>query len=42
MHGRIGFNVNKAYLMHLNRECAYLDLSNLFTLEDVTYTRMFV
>lgn len=31
-----GLNVTKASLMHLNRECHYPDLSNLFALTDVT------
>jgi len=31
-----GLDVPKVELMHLNRECRYPDLSNLFTREDVT------
>ena len=29
-------NIRNSYLMHINRECAYPDLSNLFALEDLT------
>lgn len=31
-----GVKIRKSYLMHLNRECAYPDLDNLFELEDLT------
>ena len=31
-----GLAINKSYLMHVNRECAYPDLSNLFTVADTT------
>ncbi|MCX6641117.1 MAG: DUF2779 domain-containing protein [bacterium] len=31
-----GLNVVKSTLMHLNTECVYPDLSNLFTLSDIT------
>jgi predicted RecB family nuclease len=31
-----GLNVKRMEVMHLNRECAYPDLSNLFVREDVT------
>jgi len=31
-----GLNVTQASIMHLNRECRYPDLSNLFILSDVT------
>src|SRR5712691_140230 len=33
---RNGLNVTRMEVMHLNRECAYPDLSNLFVREDVT------
>lgn len=33
---RAGLPVERVELMHLNRECAYPDLSNLFAREDVT------
>jgi len=33
---RAGLNVNRAYLMHLNRECYYPDLSNLFSRTDLS------
>jgi predicted RecB family nuclease len=33
---RSGLNVTRMEVMHLNRECAYPDLSNLFVREDVT------
>jgi hypothetical protein len=33
---RLGLTVMTASLMHLNRECAFPDLSNLFVIEDVT------
>jgi predicted RecB family nuclease len=33
---RAGLPVNRAEVMHLNRECCYPDLSNLFVREDVT------
>jgi predicted RecB family nuclease len=33
---RAGLTVNRAEVMHLNRECTYPDLSNLFVREDVT------
>ncbi|MBK8168717.1 MAG: DUF2779 domain-containing protein [Sandaracinaceae bacterium] len=33
---RAGLNVVRAELMHLNRECRYPDLTNLFVREDVT------
>ena len=33
---RAGIAVNRVELMHLNRECRYPDLSNLFVREDVT------
>ena len=31
-----GLPISGAQLMHINRECVYPDLSNLFTIEDVT------
>ena len=31
-----GVKIRKSYLMHMNRECAYPDLDNLFELEDLT------
>ncbi len=31
-----GMRVERACLMHLNRECVYPDLSNLFTIEEIT------
>ena len=31
-----GLTVPRAFVMHLNRECRFPDLSNLFTIEDVT------
>jgi hypothetical protein len=31
-----GVRLDRVYLMHLNRECAYPDLSDLFAVEDVT------
>jgi predicted RecB family nuclease len=34
--GRAGLPVKRAEVMHLNRECCYPDLSNLFVREDVT------
>jgi len=34
--GRAGLNVTRVEIMHLNRECAHPDLSNLFVREDVT------
>jgi hypothetical protein len=33
---RAGLTVNRAEVMHLNRDCTYPDLSNLFMREDVT------
>jgi hypothetical protein len=30
-----GLSVNRCYIMHLNRDCAFPDLSNLFILQDV-------
>src|SRR5256886_5918599 len=33
---RAGLQVERAEVMHLNRECRYPDLSNLFVREDVT------
>ena len=31
-----GLAINKCFIMHLNRDCTFPDLSNLFTLDDVT------
>jgi hypothetical protein len=31
-----GLTINKCYIMHLNRDCTFPDLSNLFILGDVT------
>ena len=31
-----GFKIGRKYLMHINNECVYPDLSNLFTLSDIT------
>ena len=31
-----GIDVKRTYLMHINTECVYPDLSNLFTIEEIT------
>jgi hypothetical protein len=31
-----GLTINKCFIMHLNRDCTFPDLSNLFILDDVT------
>lgn len=32
----VGLRINRAFLMHLNRDCRYPDLSNLFAMDDLT------